>query len=559
MHRIFLPSLLILALVGNVFSQCNQNYEWAVWNNFTGTSATATINSGTSVYNMTMTANYSFGSTPVIFNYAAFSGFSGVIPNTTVPQTDWSAAPGVTGVTTMCFTEPVANPVLLIASLGRPNLVVTLEFSKPYNTVFDGGGMTYPNNTTIMGQEGFAIIVFPGDFDCVTIYSTTPEYYTNITWGVNPPLFEVEIEGELIACDSVTLTASGGSFYSWSGGSSPNSATNTFYSSGDYFITVTDDDGCEVVTSRSIDIQYGSFSHIEAEICEGEFFEGYAESGTYQDVFTGSNGCDSTRTLNLTVYPHIFTTLDMVICQGQSFEGYNESGSYTDVFGAANGCDSVRTLNLEVIPAFSSTQSITLCNGAEYDFYGQILSEEGIYTASFTSLNGCDSTISLEVKIARDFFLGNDTTICLGNEFLLTSPSNETRWFDQTISQTKVVNETGLYWASYLDSQTGCLLTDSVFVRFDFRVYVPNLFSPNADGINDRFLPHFSDQDFSFFQFSVYDRWGGLVYSTSNPDDKGWDGTFEGKPCSQGAYLYLITAEASCGKTLLKGDITLMR
>ena len=53
----------------------------------------------------------------IIFNYPAFSGFKGTtIPNATVPKTNWAVGSG--GQTTMCFSQQVENPVLLLSSLG---------------------------------------------------------------------------------------------------------------------------------------------------------------------------------------------------------------------------------------------------------------------------------------------------------------------------------------------------------------------------------------------------------------------------------------------------------
>ena len=99
-------------------AQCEQQYDWAVWTNFTGNSATGTITQGSENISIEMTANYSFTSTPGIFNYAAFNNFPSVIPNTTVPRITWGAGAG--GETTICFSEVVSNPVLLLSSLGSP-------------------------------------------------------------------------------------------------------------------------------------------------------------------------------------------------------------------------------------------------------------------------------------------------------------------------------------------------------------------------------------------------------------------------------------------------------
>jgi gliding motility-associated-like protein len=227
--------------------------NWAAWSNFTGKSSTGTINNGSEVIDVVMNTNYDFSSTPGIYNHAKFNNYPSPIPNTTVPQTTWSAGNG--GTTTMCFSKTVSNPVLLIASLGNSaGLRATLKFSLPYVVLFDGGKMTFDNSTTITGEEGFAIIMFPGDFTCVTINSTTPEFYTNITWGIKPSPFIVNLTEDQSSCGIAKLTASGGVAYKWNGGDTPNNATNTFHQSGTYIVTVKDVNGCSASISKHINL-----------------------------------------------------------------------------------------------------------------------------------------------------------------------------------------------------------------------------------------------------------------------------------------------------------------
>lgn len=70
-------------------------------------------------------------------------------------------------------------------------------------------------------------------------------------------------------------------------------------------------------------------------------------------------------------------------------------------------------------------------------------------------------------------------------------------------------------------------------------VFIPNAFSPNADGINDYFKP--VTAGLNGYIFEIYDRWGTLVYSDT-PESKGWDGTFKGEPVEAGTYVYRLPA-----------------
>lgn len=71
--------------------------------------------------------------------------------------------------------------------------------------------------------------------------------------------------------------------------------------------------------------------------------------------------------------------------------------------------------------------------------------------------------------------------------------------------------------------------------------YVPNAFTPNNDGENDVFVPIAGY--ITEWQLEVYTKWGDSVFHSSNPH-RGWDGTFAGKPCANGSYIWKITYEA---------------
>ncbi|MBO4282106.1 MAG: gliding motility-associated C-terminal domain-containing protein [Bacteroidales bacterium] len=111
--------------------------------------------------------------------------------------------------------------------------------------------------------------------------------------------------------------------------------------------------------------------------------------------------------------------------------------------------------------------------------------------------------------------------------------------------------------------QDGCLRSDTVRIRVitvicDYPyVFVPNTFSPNGDGLND--VLYVRGEWVERLHFAIYDRWGEKVFETENPEE-GWDGTYRGKPCEQGVYVYY--AEIWCRgriQNMLKGNVTLVR
>ncbi len=92
----------------------------------------------------------------------------------------------------------------------------------------------------------------------------------------------------------------------------------------------------------------------------------------------------------------------------------------------------------------------------------------------------------------------------------------------------------------------------------DSKIFVPNAFYP--DGIhNTIFKPVALYIDFSDYQFEIFNRKGLQVFSTENLTE-GWDGTYKGKQCELGVYVYMIQYKSSRGEYIdLKGSVTLLR
>lgn len=118
--------------------------------------------------------------------------------------------------------------------------------------------------------------------------------------------------------------------------------------------------------------------------------------------------------------------------------------------------------------------------------------------------------------------------------------------------------EAGTYAVQLTTENAWCTHTDSVVIKVsESAIYAPNVFTPNGDGINDEFRVAY--RSIIEFQCWIYNRWGAKVYEWNDPQ-KGWDGTINGRPASQGAYFYVIRALGSDGIVYnLKGDINLLR
>jgi gliding motility-associated-like protein len=90
-------------------------------------------------------------------------------------------------------------------------------------------------------------------------------------------------------------------------------------------------------------------------------------------------------------------------------------------------------------------------------------------------------------------------------------------------------------------------------------IEVPNAFTPNGDGLNDSFSPH-NALKASSYSFTIFNRWGQLVYQTNNWMDR-WDGRVNGLLQSAGVYVWKLSyRNRDTGRSVFKkGTVTLIR
>jgi gliding motility-associated-like protein len=111
----------------------------------------------------------------------------------------------------------------------------------------------------------------------------------------------------------------------------------------------------------------------------------------------------------------------------------------------------------------------------------------------------------------------------------------------------------------------GCEIEESInfLVVRERDFYVPNVFSPNDDGIND-FFTLFTDNDIKIIKMEVFTRWGDLVFRKGDIDPNipnlGWDGKFREEDLNPGVYVYRMELLHGDGlPEQIAGDITIIR
>lgn len=111
----------------------------------------------------------------------------------------------------------------------------------------------------------------------------------------------------------------------------------------------------------------------------------------------------------------------------------------------------------------------------------------------------------------------------------------------------------------YVENTFGCLDTayEEVLIKADVHFYVPNAFTPDENGLNDRF--RVSYLGIRAFEMRIYSRWGELLYLSTDIDE-GWNGDYKEVPCAGGVYFYVVSYTDANGRPGGRhGTVTLLR
>lgn len=187
--------------------------------------------------------------------------------------------------------------------------------------------------------------------------------------------------------------------------------------------------------------------NVDAEICQGETYilgnQILTASGIYQETLTSNFGCDSIVVLDLTVNPVYNITLDKEICEGEFFvfgtQNYITSGTYEEYFSSINGCDSTVTLNLTVHQPYSVINE-SICEGNGYELGGDVFYDAGTYVVVIETSTGCETEVTLNLEVNPTPSSSMDKEICQG----------ETYNFEG-----EILSETGVYIHNF-PVQNGC-------------------------------------------------------------------------------------------------------
>lgn len=488
----------------STISSGNLSYNW----NF-GDATTSTVNnpqksySAAGVYSLQLIATSNFGcvdssAVPVTIHPLPVLTMPDTINSCNASETLNAGNPGSTYIwSNLSFTQSinVQNTGNYRVTVTSPNAcvadtVVRVNFNNLFSSNMPATATACDSTTLDAGNIGSTYLWSTGDTTRTINAIASANYSVQITDAngcvsfdttqvlINPsPVVNLGVDTSYCANFSLTLDAGfPGSNYQWSNGA--NTQTQNITTSGNYFVTVSDANGCFGIDNLLITVHPLPIFNLGADtlICDsmpllisanaanyvwssGQNTQQIvvSQSGTYWAQATSNQGCVFSDTINITVQPAIAFSLgaDTTLCSGTSLllgPGVS-AASYAWRYG-------------------SSDSSL-------------LISNSGLYWLSITSANGCVTTDTIQVNIQQgpQPDLGSDKVLCFGQEVTLNAGSGFSfAWFADsgqfadtvildsnafrvnTSSSSLLVQDSGFYWLEVIDS-LGCKGSDSVHIN----------------------------------------------------------------------------------------------
>ncbi|MBK6830840.1 MAG: gliding motility-associated C-terminal domain-containing protein [Flavobacteriales bacterium] len=454
------------------------------------------------------------------------------------------------------------------------NNVALVNYGTPYldvqpSAVLCGPGddvqlqvMTAPGSTVLwsppIGGSALTVtITQPGTYSCsVTACGIVTSLSVVIT--EDPAIAAITTPGPYVLCegDSVTLhAAAGNASYLWMPGS-VSGADLVVTSAGSYLVIVENAGGCTDTSAVVVVDQVlfaGPLSISGDTVCAGDaavlLSSGPGPVNWYGDAgFTSLLGSGPSLTFTPTVDVTVHARQEQSGCIGDSataFVDVKPRPASIEMEGPTELCAG-ESLTYTVI----APDTVTLVwSTPQGPFSGDVLvidpvtlANGGIYQcqATYDGCNTASTTRTLIVHAPQEPALPALTEFCLGSQASFTLPEeySSVQWSTGSTASSITVGSSAVITVVALDIN-GCAVTGSLeVIAEDCPLLVPNVFSPNGDGVNDAWFP-----SGGFLQANawIYGRWGNLVHE-GDVMTNGWDGTHQrsGERCPAGVYYYVL-------------------
>lgn len=476
-------------------------------------------------------------------------------------------------------------------STGDTTPTININTSGTYNLLVRNGICTATDNITINFVTQPPINIGPDTSICGTLYpirlnvlNSSVKWNTGFTGNLfnitNSGLYFVEvITGPCVARDSVQVT-----FYEQIIPELGNDTSICSYDSVTFNLSGLNANSYlwNNTNTNAIYTQVGP-GLVKVEVTKGKC------------VFV-----DSVR-ITLKPMPELNLPSDTVFCKGTNvllnagtFNTYlwstgsttqsiivNTPGIYSVGVSNASNCfvfDTIRAVNFNSID-FNLAEDTAICAGENYilsapDNFNNYnwntgttqqkieLSQAGTYYVTAIDVNGCSvaDTFNLSIKPLPTFFTTPKITVCKQDTAITVNGNfSSIIWLNNNNREnTNVITQPGIY-SFVVTGINGCTNNgqSEVVSSCPAAIAIPNVFTPNFDGDNDKFKPIM--EDVSKFELLIYDRWGQLIFRTTS-ESISWDGTYKNQPLPNDVYVYILRYTGNNGmQGELNGNVTLLR
>ncbi|MCO6461942.1 MAG: choice-of-anchor L domain-containing protein [Saprospiraceae bacterium] len=290
---------------------------------------------------------------------------------------------------------------------------------------------------------------------------------------------------------------------------------------------------------------------------------GDLQPGNYNLIFKDpQSGCQSTKDFTINPPPYVNAKWNIV-----SKACTNAESNYIDIIQTENMVYPLEIYLDSLLWTTTSTLPLKI---------DQL--EAGSHHLSIIDSKGCKVEGSFEIKASSDINIdiqgvyvvneGESATLIP----VINSPYSSITWkpadylscTDCPTPTTKP--EKGITYNVVVTDNQGCQdsISVRVVIRRDIKIFVPNVFTPNGDGVND-FVTVFTDHHIKKIDnLKIFTRWGELVFEKSdllpNIEAEGWDGKFRGQKMNPAVFAWVAEINIPGeGVRIFKGDVTLIR
>lgn len=436
-------------------------------------------------------------------------------------------------------------PVVFSPVSSNSQVQYNWNFGDP-NTTADTSSLQQPGYTYTQAGTYTVTLIITGSPSCGPSSDTATVVVT-----VQPtPL--VDLGSDTVLCASSLLLDAGANAatYAWSTGATTQTITAS--ASGIYSVVVTNG-ACSDTDSVQVQVVLPPSTGNDTSICQGQLLQLNGGPGTAWLWSTGATSQVITVTASGTYWVET-TTLPCVLRDSIVVQ-----------------VDPLPVVNLGADPVVCPDDVLVLDAGNAGAAYIWNTGEQtqtilpdssGTYFVQ-VSLGNCLSADTIYVFYLLRPGLQQELTLCGGLELELdASVAGASAWLWNTGATTSSisVSEPGIY--TVLITAGSCIIADTIEINGvsgDGALFVPNTFTPNGNGNNDKFTAY--GEGITDFHLLIFDRWGQLICETTDIVN-GWDGTYKGNTVQIDTYVYQIEYRSTCtGGALVRryGHVNVIR